>query len=121
MKKKLALALTAAMMLTVALTGCGAKEEPAPAPAPAPDAPATSEPAPAPAEKLDIVLATGSVMVLENCFLPEGVPGWNLRNLLITALLVAAMPCWKAVTKKKLSSIGLILLSAVLGILVYGI
>ena len=68
-----------------------------------------------------IVLATGSVMVLENCFLPEGVPGWNLRNLLITALLVAAMPCWKAVTKKKLSSIGLILLSAVLGILVYGI
>ena len=68
-----------------------------------------------------IVLATGSVMVLENCFLPEGVPGWNLRNLLITALLVAAMPCWKAVTKKKLSSISLILLSAVLGILVYGI
>lgn len=57
MKKKLALILAAAMMLSLA--ACGAKEE---APAPAPEA-GTSTPAPAPeasGEKLDITLATGS-------------------------------------------------------------
>ena len=58
MKKKLALALAAAMMLTVALTGCGGEEKPAETPA-TPDAPEASEPADT-AEKLDIVLATGS-------------------------------------------------------------
>ena len=68
-----------------------------------------------------IVLATGVAMVVENAFFQEGILGWNLPNLLITALLVGAMYGCKALTKKKLSPIGLILLSAVLGILVYGI
>ena len=51
MKKKLALVLAAAMMLTVALTGCGNSNAPA----------ASGSPAPADSgKKLDIVLATGS-------------------------------------------------------------
>ena len=51
MKKKLALVLAAAMMLTVALTGCGNSNAPA---ASGSSAPADS------GKKLDIVLATGS-------------------------------------------------------------
>lgn len=56
MKKKLALALATAMMLTVALTGCGGSDKPAENTPATPDAPAQTETA----EKLDIVLATGS-------------------------------------------------------------
>lgn len=56
MKKKLALALAAAMMLTVALTGCGGGND-----TPAePSTPNATQPAEPTAEKLDIVLATGS-------------------------------------------------------------
>ena len=68
-----------------------------------------------------IVLATGCVMVLENCFMKDGGLGLDLPALLITALLLAAMYGCKTLTKKKLSPISLILLSAVLGIVVYGI
>ena len=54
MKKKLALVLAAAMVMSLALTGCGSKE----APAASGNAPAPS--APAAGEKLTITLATGS-------------------------------------------------------------
>ena len=55
MKKKLALVLAAAMVMSLALTGCGSKETPAASG----NAPAAS--APAAGEKLTITLATGSL------------------------------------------------------------
>jgi len=68
-----------------------------------------------------IVLATGSFMVLENGFTTEAGIGLNFPALLITALLLMSMFGYKALAKKKLSPIGLIILSAVLGAVVYGI
>lgn len=65
-----------------------------------------------------VVLATGIHMMLKNSFTGIAV---NVPAVLITALLLGAMFGYKALTKKKLSPIGLIILSAVLGAVVYGI
>ena len=66
-----------------------------------------------------IVLATGLYMVIHN-FLPNN---WtpDLRSIILTALLVTAMILYPKLAKKKLPSIALILISAVLGIIVFGI
>lgn len=65
-----------------------------------------------------IVLATGVHMILKNCF-----PGWraDLRALVMTALLLAVRWGYKRLRRKKLSPIGLIVIAAVLGCVVYGI
>ena len=63
-----------------------------------------------------IVTATGLWMTVRNCF-PESGP--ELTGLLISGLLAAAVVLFPRITKKKLSPIGLILISAVLGILLY--
>ena len=63
-----------------------------------------------------IVLATGIGMTAGNCF---GGAGVNVRAVLMTALLLAAMMGHKRVTGKKLPPIGLIVLSAVLGVIVF--
>ena len=68
---------------------------------------------------MGIVLATGLGMVLGNCFAAE--TGLQLSAVLITALLAGAFPAWKAATGKKISPIMLIVISAVLGIVVYGL
>jgi chromate transporter len=65
-----------------------------------------------------IVLATGLELVLRNCLAESRL---DLTAVLITLLLVGAMFGYKKWTKKKLSPIMLILLSAVLGAIVYGI
>ena len=64
-----------------------------------------------------IVVATGSYMVIRNCLNPEG----TTTDLLMTVILIGIMTGYKAVTKKKLPPIPLICISAVLGMLVYGI
>ena len=66
---------------------------------------------------IGIVLATGVYMVLTNCFgtLAAAAPNW--RAMVITAVLIAA----KCFAKKKLSPIMLILLSAVLGMIIYAV
>ena len=66
-----------------------------------------------------IVLATGLYMVIHNCF-PNN---WmaDLRSMILTGLLVVTMLLYPKVMKKKLPSIGLILISAVLGMIVFGI
>ena len=68
---------------------------------------------------IGIVLATGIYMVLKNCFvtIPDGTV--NLNAVIITALLAASMAGYKHLKKKKLSPISLIILSAVLGIIVF--
>ena len=68
---------------------------------------------------IGIVLATGIYMVLSNCFGTIFDLTVHLRTILITALLFAAMFGYKHFRKKKLSPIKLIILSALLGILVF--
>lgn len=63
-----------------------------------------------------IVLATGLCMSVRSVLSGPGLDG---KALLIAALLTAAMVLFPKLTKKKLSPIGLILLSAAFGILLY--
>ena len=68
-----------------------------------------------------IILATGLYMVVSNCFGTLGAPAVDWKAILLTAVLATAMLLWKKLKKKKMSPILLIMLSALLGILVYGI
>ena len=65
-----------------------------------------------------IVLATGVYMVIHNV-LP--LPGIDISALVITALLAGAMYLFPKLTKKTLSPIALICISAVLGMVVYSL
>ena len=69
---------------------------------------------------IGIVLATGIFMVFSNCFGAIAALTFNVRALLATAVLVAAMLVYKRMAQKKLSPIMLIVLSAVVGVVVYG-
>ena len=70
---------------------------------------------------IGIVLATGIYMVSGNCFGVISAIKVNVQAIIITALLVASMVGYKHIAKKKLSPVMLIILSAMLGIVVYGI
>ena len=63
-----------------------------------------------------IVLATGIWMTVKNV-----TPNFDFRAIILTVLLAAISPLWKKFRKKKLSPITLIAISAVLGMVVYGI
>lgn len=65
-----------------------------------------------------IVLATGLGMVIRNCFYARGA---DLRAAVITVALILILLLYQRLSKKKLSSIARICVSAVLGIVVYGI
>lgn len=65
-----------------------------------------------------IVLATGVGMVVRNCFAEAGA---DLHAAIITVTLALILLFYQRITKKKISSIALICISAVLGIIVYGI
>lgn len=69
---------------------------------------------------IGIVLATGIYMVLGNCFGTISAIKVNIQAIIITAILVASMFGYKHFTKKKLSPILLIVISAIAGIAVYG-
>ena len=64
-----------------------------------------------------IVIATGLYMSIESCL--DSGSAVDGRALVVAGVLVAAMLLSPKLTKKKLSPIGLILLSAVLGVLVF--
>lgn len=68
---------------------------------------------------IGIVLATGSYMILKNCFGTISNAAVNPSAIVITVLLVVSMFGYKRLAKKKLSPIGLIILSAILGIIVF--
>ena len=70
---------------------------------------------------IGIVLATGVYMVFKNCFGTIYAIKVDLRAMVITILLVASMFGYKQITKKNLSPIILIVLSAVAGIVFYGV
>ena len=63
-----------------------------------------------------IILATGAYMVFNSCFPAIGI---DSSALLITLILFAAMALYQKIRKKKLSPILLIILSALLGMLIY--
>ena len=69
---------------------------------------------------IGIVLATGIYMVLGNCFGTIFAVKVNVQSIIITALLFASMFGYKQFKKKKLSPIMLIIISALMGIVVYG-
>ena len=68
-----------------------------------------------------IVLATGIYMVFSNCFGFVTDMKMNLQAIVITGILVFSMLGYKHLAKKKLSPIMMIILSAVAGIVVYGV
>lgn len=70
---------------------------------------------------IGIVLATGVSMAVGNCFGDLAAPEIQWKAVIITALLAAAMFGHRRLAKKKLSPILLILISACLGIFIYGI
>lgn len=68
---------------------------------------------------IGIILATGVYMTAHHCF-PLSDKSWiDFRAVLVTAGLVATMTGFKRVKKKKLPSIMLIVISAILGVLIY--
>lgn len=68
-----------------------------------------------------IILATGVYMILRNCFGDLGSITVDLTAVMMTAVLSAVYFGSKRVMKKGLSPIGLIGISAVAGILIYGL
>ena len=70
---------------------------------------------------IGIVLATGIYMVLSNCFGAISALKVNVQAIILTAILVASMFGYKHFAKKKLAPILLIVISAVAGVVVYGI
>ena len=70
---------------------------------------------------IGIVLATGIYMVIGNCVGEISAIKVNIQAIIITVLLVISMVGYKRIAKRKLSPVMLIILSAMLGIVVYGI
>ena len=70
---------------------------------------------------IGIVLATGIYMVLTNCLGAVTAIKVDVRALIITAILIVAIFGYKHFVKKKLPPILLIIISAIAGVVVYGI
>ena len=68
-----------------------------------------------------IILATGLHMIVTNCIEIEGKLEINWKAVIIMTILLPVMFLYQRVTKKKLSPIKLIMVSAVVGIVVCGI
>ena len=70
---------------------------------------------------IGIVLATGIYMVFNNCFGTISDITINVHSIIITVLLLVSMVGYKRFLKKKMSPILLIVISAIVGVAVYGI
>ena len=70
---------------------------------------------------IGIVLATGIHMVLRNCFGSLSALTVDFKALFLTVLLAGILVGYRRLRGKKLSSILLILLSAVAGVVLYGL
>ncbi len=68
-----------------------------------------------------IVLATGCYMILHNCVMFETKVSVSVRAILLTIIIVGVKVAYKHFKKKKISPILLIAISAISGIIVYGI
>ena len=70
---------------------------------------------------IGIIMATGIFMIVNNVMNISAENGFELKALILTVVLAAVMFLPKPILKKKVSPIILIVISAVLGIMVYGI
>ena len=70
---------------------------------------------------IGIVLATGLYMIVHNCLSTGNDLGVDVISLVITLALTATMIAYKHISKKKMSPIMLIVLSAITGMIAYGI
>jgi len=70
---------------------------------------------------IGIVLATGIYMVVSNCVGTISDIKLNVQAIIITVVLILLMIGYRRIAKKKLSPITLIAISAMAGIVVYGI
>lgn len=70
---------------------------------------------------IGIIMATGIFMIVNNVMNIRAENGFELKALILTVVLAAVMFLPKPILKKKVSPIILIVISAVLGIMVYGI
>ena len=68
-----------------------------------------------------IVLATGCYMVLHNCVNEGAQMSVSVRAVILTAVLFAVKYTYQYLKKKKMSPIVLIVVSGVMGIVIYGI
>jgi len=66
-----------------------------------------------------VILATGVFMVLKNCFSAGDAVGIDMKAILITVFLFGSMIVFKKFRKRNLSPITIIVISALLGILLY--
>ena len=69
---------------------------------------------------IGIILATGVYMTFHSCIPLTGMPALDIRTAAIALILIVVMSGTRAVKKKKLSPILLIVISACLGFVVYG-
>jgi len=70
---------------------------------------------------IGIILATGVYMMINNCVPIAKDTSVNVRSVVITVILSAIILASKRITKKKVSPVAVILLSALLGIIVYSV
>ena len=70
---------------------------------------------------IGIVLATGIYMIIQNCLSARQSMNIDIISLVITVTLAIIAIAYKQVTKKKMSPIMLIIISAFLGLMVYAI
>lgn len=70
---------------------------------------------------IGIVLATGLSMVITNCLKTGSMITINQHSMIMTVILIASLFGYRYFTKKKMSPIALIILSALAGIVIYGI
>ena len=60
-------------------------------------------------------------MLYGNLFPSDSISEFDLYALIITVILIAVFVVWQKIKKKSMSPIALIIVSAVLGIIIYGI
>ena len=70
---------------------------------------------------IGIVLATGVYLIVQNCLSVSNGMNIDIISLVITLALAIIMIAYKHVSKKKMSPIMLIILSAIIGMTVYAI
>lgn len=70
---------------------------------------------------IGIILATGTFMILNNAFCITTGFNFETKAIVLTVILASIMFASKPVLKKKVSPIMLIIISAVCGIVIYGI
>lgn len=70
---------------------------------------------------IGIILATGLYLIVSNCIIVSTDISMDIQAVLILGILLIAMYIYQRITKKKMTPIMLIMVSAVVGIMVCGI